>query len=35
VLAVVHDRYFVDKLATRVWYVGQGALVDEIRRVPV
>ncbi|MBI5666888.1 MAG: ABC-F family ATP-binding cassette domain-containing protein [Chloroflexi bacterium] len=31
VLAVVHDRYFVDKLATKVWYVENGALREEFR----
>ncbi len=35
VLAVVHDRYFVDKLATRIWHVGAGVLSEEIREVPV
>lgn len=31
VLAVVHDRYFVDRFATRVWRIADRALVDEAR----
>lgn len=31
VLAVVHDRYFVDKFATRVWHVADGILTEEVR----
>lgn len=31
VLAVVHDRYFVDRFATRVWQVADRALIDEVR----
>lgn len=31
VLAVVHDRYFVDKFATTVWHVQDGRLTVEIR----
>ncbi|MCB9437118.1 MAG: ABC-F family ATP-binding cassette domain-containing protein [Anaerolineales bacterium] len=31
VLAVVHDRYFVDKFATTVWHVREGELTVEIR----
>jgi ATP-binding cassette subfamily F protein 3 len=34
VLAVVHDRYFVDKFATTIWYIAAGALAEDIR-VPV
>ncbi len=31
VLAVVHDRYFVDRFATTVWTIADGALRAEIR----
>lgn len=31
VLAVVHDRYFVDKFATKVWQVENGVLAEEFR----
>lgn len=31
VLAVVHDRYFVDKFATTVWYIAAGALTEDVR----
>lgn len=31
VLAVVHDRYFVDKVATKVWHVERGVLTEEFR----
>lgn len=31
VLAVVHDRYFVDKVATKVWYVADGRLTEDYR----
>lgn len=33
VLAVVHDRYFVDKFATKTWHIQNGMLTEEIRRV--
>lgn len=33
VLAVVHDRYFVDKFATKIWHIQNGMLTEEIRRV--
>ncbi|MBZ0296282.1 MAG: ATP-binding cassette domain-containing protein [Anaerolineae bacterium] len=33
VLAVVHDRYFVDKFATKVWHVADGELTEEVRQV--
>lgn len=33
VLAVVHDRYFVDKFATKTWHIQDGRLREEIRRV--
>jgi ATPase subunit of ABC transporter with duplicated ATPase domains len=26
VLAVVHDRYFIDRIATEVWGVGNGSV---------
>ncbi len=32
VLAVVHDRYFVDRFATTVWYIEAGELTEEIRQ---
>lgn len=32
VLAVVHDRYFVDKFATTVWHIQDGMLREEIRQ---
>ncbi len=32
VLAVVHDRYFVDRFATTVWHVQNGTLREEIRQ---
>ncbi len=32
VLAVVHDRYFVDKFATTVWYIEAGELKIEVRQ---
>jgi ATP-binding cassette subfamily F protein 3 len=32
VLAVVHDRYFVDKFATTVWHVESGTLTEEVRK---
>ncbi|MBC6936084.1 MAG: ABC transporter ATP-binding protein [Chloroflexi bacterium] len=28
VLAVVHDRYFVDRFAARIWYIENGALAE-------
>ena len=31
VLAVVHDRYFVDKFATTVWHIQDGALTAHVR----
>lgn len=31
VLAVVHDRYFVDRFATTVWYIENGTLTEEVR----
>lgn len=31
VLAVVHDRYFVDRFATTIWHVAHGTLTEEIR----
>ncbi|NDJ78046.1 MAG: ABC-F family ATP-binding cassette domain-containing protein [Chloroflexi bacterium] len=31
VLAVVHDRYFVDRFATTVWHIADGALTEDIR----
>lgn len=31
VLAVVHDRYFVDKFATTVWFIENGTLTEEVR----
>jgi ATP-binding cassette subfamily F protein 3 len=31
VLAVVHDRYFVDKFATTVWHIQDGALAEQVR----
>ncbi len=31
VLAVVHDRYFVDRFATTVWHIADGVLADEVR----
>ena len=34
VLAVVHDRYFVDKFATTVWHIQDGVLAEHVR-VPV
>jgi ATP-binding cassette subfamily F protein 3 len=34
VLAVVHDRYFVDKFATTVWHIQEGVLAEQVR-VPV
>ncbi len=34
VLAVVHDRYFVDKFATTVWHIEKGTL-DVIVREPI
>jgi ATP-binding cassette subfamily F protein 3 len=33
VLAVVHDRYFVDKFATKIWHIENSTLTEEIRRV--
>ncbi len=30
VLAVVHDRYFVDKFATTVWYIADGTLIEDV-----
>jgi ATP-binding cassette subfamily F protein 3 len=32
VIAVVHDRYFVDRFATTIWHVAEGALREEIRQ---
>jgi len=32
VLAVVHDRYFVDRFATRVWVAGGGAVRSYLDR---
>lgn len=31
VLAVVHDRYFVDRFATTVWHVESGTLQEQVR----
>ena len=31
VLAVVHDRYFVDRFATTAWHIEDGTLTEEIR----
>jgi len=31
VLAVVHDRYFVDRFATTVWHIEDGALTEHVR----
>ena len=31
VLAVVHDRYFVDKFATHIWHIDKGTLQIEYR----
>ena len=31
VLTVVHDRYFVDRFATTVWTIADGALREEVR----
>jgi ATP-binding cassette subfamily F protein 3 len=31
VLAVVHDRYFVEKFATTIWHIADGELSEEIR----
>ncbi|MBN1681291.1 MAG: ABC-F family ATP-binding cassette domain-containing protein [Anaerolineae bacterium] len=31
VLAVVHDRYFVDQFATTVWHIEHGTLTEDIR----
>ncbi len=31
VLAVVHDRYFVDRFATTIWYIENGTLSEDIR----
>jgi ATP-binding cassette subfamily F protein 3 len=33
VLAVVHDRYFVDKFATKAWFIKNGLLTEEIRQL--
>ncbi len=30
ILAVVHDRYFIERFATRVWYVGEGSLRQQV-----
>jgi ATP-binding cassette subfamily F protein 3 len=35
VLAVVHDRYFVDKFATTIWHIADGVLTEEIRATVV
>ncbi len=35
VLAVVHDRYFVDRFATTAWHIADGALTEEIRQTVV
>jgi ATP-binding cassette subfamily F protein 3 len=32
VLAVVHDRYFIDRFATDVWWVEKGGIRTELRR---
>ena len=31
VLAVVHDRYFVEKFATTIWHIADGELSEDIR----
>jgi ATP-binding cassette subfamily F protein 3 len=31
VIAVVHDRYFVDKFAATIWHIADGQLTEEIR----
>jgi len=30
VLAVVHDRYFVDRFATTIWHIEHGTLTEEV-----
>jgi ATP-binding cassette subfamily F protein 3 len=40
VLAVVHDRYFIDKFATRLWVIERGELhtyidLDDYRRIRI
>ena len=32
VLAVVHDRYFVDKFATTIWHIAGGTFTEEVRK---
>lgn len=32
VLAVVHDRYFVDRFATTIWHIENGALHEHVRQ---
>jgi ATPase subunit of ABC transporter with duplicated ATPase domains len=32
VLAVAHDRYFVERFATTVWHIADGDLQVEIRQ---
>jgi ATPase subunit of ABC transporter with duplicated ATPase domains len=30
ILAVVHDRYFIERFATDIWTVGEGGIVTEV-----
>jgi ATP-binding cassette subfamily F protein 3 len=30
ILAVVHDRYFIERFASRVWEVAEGRLVERV-----
>jgi ATP-binding cassette subfamily F protein 3 len=30
ILAVVHDRYFIERFATEIWWVADGRLATEI-----
>lgn len=33
ILAVVHDRYFIDRFATHLWQVDDGHIVEDVLRV--
>ncbi len=35
VLAVVHDRYFVERFATTVWHIEDGTLTREVKRTGI
>lgn len=35
VLAVVHDRYFIERFATEVWFLEDGGIRRDVREVSI